>query len=291
MVVLFLLLAPSAQAGVHWDVVGHGFGHGVGMSAYGAYGYARHGKGYEFILGHYYTGRRSGPRGAAHRPRPARHLRRRRRLQRRHQRLRGGAGPGAATTRPTGRHGRRLRSSSGGRLANAGHTLRARREGGRSTIARQHLPRRAGGGADRKRRRARSTWSTRCQSTSTSRGSSPTSSPPSWPAAELQAQAVASRSFALTARRRRQRLRPLRRHPQPGLRGAGERDREDQRGRRRRPGARSSNTGASRRDLFSACSGGHTESVQNVFVGAGDPLPASASPTPTTATARCTPGS
>ena len=41
-------------------VKGHGFGHGVGMSQYGAYGYAKHGKGYRFILGHYYPGRASG---------------------------------------------------------------------------------------------------------------------------------------------------------------------------------------------------------------------------------------
>src|SRR5262249_17636187 len=54
---LFLLLpAPAAQAGVRWVVTGHGFGHGVGMSQYGAYGFAKHGKGYRFILGHYYSG-------------------------------------------------------------------------------------------------------------------------------------------------------------------------------------------------------------------------------------------
>ena len=61
-----LFLAPSAKASVSWVVHGHGFGHGVGMSAYGAYGYAEHGKGYRFILGHYYTGTSlgtiSGPR-------------------------------------------------------------------------------------------------------------------------------------------------------------------------------------------------------------------------------------
>src|SRR5215213_9628467 len=46
----------TAQGGVSWVVKGHGFGHGVGMSQYGAYGYAKHGKGYRFILGHYYRG-------------------------------------------------------------------------------------------------------------------------------------------------------------------------------------------------------------------------------------------
>ena len=51
------------------------------------------------------------------------------------------------------------------------------------------------------------------------KGVIPNESPPSWPAEELRAQAVESRSFALSGGRRRQRLRPLRRHPQPGLRG------------------------------------------------------------------------
>lgn len=45
-------LAPSASA--DWTVSGKGFGHGVGMSQYGAYGFAQHGRGYKWILGHYY---------------------------------------------------------------------------------------------------------------------------------------------------------------------------------------------------------------------------------------------
>ncbi|HEX5711929.1 MAG TPA: SpoIID/LytB domain-containing protein [Solirubrobacterales bacterium] len=48
--------ARPADAAVSWVVNGRGFGHGVGMSAYGAYGYALEGKSYRFILGHYYTG-------------------------------------------------------------------------------------------------------------------------------------------------------------------------------------------------------------------------------------------
>src|SRR6476620_11894488 len=53
---LALTLAAPAQAAVNWVVHGRGFGHGVGMIAYGAYGYALHGKSYQFILGHYFTG-------------------------------------------------------------------------------------------------------------------------------------------------------------------------------------------------------------------------------------------
>jgi stage II sporulation protein D len=37
-------------------ITGHGFGHGVGMGQWGAYGYALHGWAYQNILGHYYTG-------------------------------------------------------------------------------------------------------------------------------------------------------------------------------------------------------------------------------------------
>ncbi len=37
-------------------VTGNGWGHGVGMSQWGAYGYARHGWSWQRILGHYYTG-------------------------------------------------------------------------------------------------------------------------------------------------------------------------------------------------------------------------------------------
>ena len=47
------LAAPAAADGT-FQIVGGGDGHGIGMSQYGAYGYALHGKSYRFILGHYY---------------------------------------------------------------------------------------------------------------------------------------------------------------------------------------------------------------------------------------------
>jgi len=51
-----LLLAPPAASGAERLVVkGGGFGHGVGMSQYGAMGQAQLGKGYREILGHYYS--------------------------------------------------------------------------------------------------------------------------------------------------------------------------------------------------------------------------------------------
>lgn len=48
--------AGTARAGTTLIVTGHGWGHGVGMSQWGAYGYALHGWKYRRILSHYYPG-------------------------------------------------------------------------------------------------------------------------------------------------------------------------------------------------------------------------------------------
>jgi len=45
-----------AGSGALFLFSGHGWGHGVGMSQYGAYGYAQHGWTYDRILAHYYPG-------------------------------------------------------------------------------------------------------------------------------------------------------------------------------------------------------------------------------------------
>src|SRR3954452_747171 len=51
-----LACAPTAPAAGRLVVKGHGFGHGIGLSQYGALGYAQHGFGYRDIIGHYYAG-------------------------------------------------------------------------------------------------------------------------------------------------------------------------------------------------------------------------------------------
>ncbi len=52
---LLTLSAPvAADAGTRWIVKGGGWGHGLGMSQYGAYGQALEGRGYKKILHHYY---------------------------------------------------------------------------------------------------------------------------------------------------------------------------------------------------------------------------------------------
>jgi len=61
---LSALLATAAAAPAHGAsrviVRGAGFGHGVGMSQYGAHGFAERGRDHAFILGHYYAGTQLG---------------------------------------------------------------------------------------------------------------------------------------------------------------------------------------------------------------------------------------
>jgi stage II sporulation protein D len=49
-------VAAKPGTGALFLFSGHGFGHGIGMSQYGAWGYALHGYGYQQILAHYYPG-------------------------------------------------------------------------------------------------------------------------------------------------------------------------------------------------------------------------------------------
>lgn len=48
--------APAANGKSAWRIKGAGFGHGIGMSQYGAYGFAKNGTGYAAILAHYFRG-------------------------------------------------------------------------------------------------------------------------------------------------------------------------------------------------------------------------------------------
>lgn len=268
---LLSLYPLSAAASVRWIVHGRGFGHGVGMSAYGAYGYALHGKGYRFILGHYYTGTSLGTLEG---PRIVRVL----------LGIEGGDVGFSGATSACGQkldprrsyqahragNAVKLRSSGGKPLAACGRTLRA---AGRGTVAI------AGYGTYRG---ALETVPTESQAGSLNvvnaltvdnyvKGVIPNESPPSWPAAELKAQAVASRSFALTA----------------GVGGNGfdlYADTRSQVYKGLESEYTSSNEAAEQtrgqvvtyngkiaETLFSACSGGHTESIQNVFGGPAIP--------------------
>jgi stage II sporulation protein D len=52
---LLLALGPAADAAPIFVVTGRGFGHGIGMSQYGAQGFALHGWSYGDILERYYA--------------------------------------------------------------------------------------------------------------------------------------------------------------------------------------------------------------------------------------------
>ncbi|HWC49488.1 MAG TPA: SpoIID/LytB domain-containing protein [Solirubrobacterales bacterium] len=266
-----LSLSPlAAQASVSWIVHGRGFGHGVGMSAYGAYGYAEHGKNYRFILGHYYTGTRLGTVQGAH-------------VVRVLLGIEGGDVGFSGATSACGlrlnpsrsyeahRDGNsvKLRSSGGKRLADCGRKLRAAGPGKVSV---------AGYGTYRGALEAVPTES---QAGSLNvvnalaleqyvKGVMPNEVPPSWPAEELKAQAVAVRSIALTG----------------DVGGNGFDLYSDTRsqvykGLESEYASTNAAVAATRgqvvmyggkiaQTLYSACSGGHTESAVNVF---GSPVP------------------
>jgi stage II sporulation protein D len=256
---------PAASAAVSWVVHGRGFGHGVGMSAYGAYGYALHGKSHEFILGHYFTGTTIGTIPG---PRVVRVL-----LDISSADVGFSAATSAcgevldpARSYQAHRSGNAvvLRSSGGKPLANCGRKLRA---AGKGRIAITGVGTYRG---------ALETVPTESDSGSLNvvnalavdqyvKGVIPNESPPSWPEEELKAQAIASRSFALTA----------------GVGGNGFDLYADTRSQvyegleseYARTNAMANATrgqvveyqGKIAQTLFSACSGGHTESIVNVF--------------------------
>ena len=256
-------LAASARAQVNWVVHGHGFGHGVGMSAYGAYGYALHGKGYKFILGHYYTGTSLGTISGPHVVRVL--------LTTSSGDVNFSEATSACRTKlEPGRTYQAhrlgdtvvLRSSAGKPLARCGATLRA---AGHGVINIAGVGRYRGALETVVNEGGELNVVNALSVDNYVKGVIPNESPPSWPMAELKAQAVASRSFALTA----------------SVGGDGFDLYSDTRSQVYK-GLESEYTttdeaaeatkgqvlmyeGQVAETLFSACSGGKTESVANVF--------------------------
>ena len=64
-IALLLIGAAASPAASRLVIRGAGFGHGVGMSQYGAMGFAKQGRSHADILGHYFTGTRLGRLGGA----------------------------------------------------------------------------------------------------------------------------------------------------------------------------------------------------------------------------------
>jgi len=267
---LFLLLASNAQAGVRWVVLGHGFGHGVGMSQYGAYGYATHGKGYGFILGHYYSGTTIGKLAG---PRIVRVL-----LD--------VSGSDIGFSGATSACGKALDAGRSYEAHRAGSSVRLRSSGGRPIANCGHTLRAAGNGqvaiAGSLYRGALEVVPTESDAGSLNeinalpvdqyvKGVIPNESPPSWPQAELRAQAVAARSFALTGAvggNGFDLYSDTRSQVYEGMSSetaATNEAAEATRGQVVMYGGKIAET------YFSACSGGQTESVQNVFFGPAIP--------------------
>jgi stage II sporulation protein D len=267
----FLLLVPNAQAGVRWVVTGHGFGHGVGMSQYGAYGFAKHGKGYRFILRHYYAGTAIA---AIDGPRIVRVL---------VGIDRGGAGFSGATSacgktldpdRSYAAHriGRsvQLRGSAGKALANCGRKLRAAGSGqieisgvGTYRGALEVVPTGSDAGS--------LNIVNAVPIDQYVKGVVPNESPASWPQAALRAQAVAARSYALSVQVSGN---GFDLYDDTSSQVYGGLDSEQAATNLAATATRGevvTYAGKIAETFFSACSGGHTESVQNVFF--GPPVP------------------
>jgi SpoIID/LytB domain protein len=198
LVALALGAAPAADAGaITWVVKGGGFGHGVGMSAYGAYGYGLHGAGYRQILHHYYRGIGIGEAAGAPQVRVLLDVASEE-VGFSHATAACGRSLDAARTYIARRRGASLQllSGSGKLLARCGGRLHA---DGRGTIriggvgayrgALELMP--AGAGATLN-------VVNRLNVNSYARGSVPGEVPPEWPAATLKAFAVACRSIALS---------------------------------------------------------------------------------------------
>jgi stage II sporulation protein D len=267
---LALVYPVAAQGAVSWIVHGRGFGHGVGLSAYGAYGYAKEGKGYRFILGHYYTGTSLG---TLEKTRIVRVL-----LDISPGDVEfSGATSACGARLDSGRSYEAhraarsvvLRSTGGKRLANCGRKLRAA-GAGKITIA--------GHGTYRG---ALETVPTESEAGSLNivnalaieqyvKGVMSNEVPPSWPIEELKAQSVAIRSIAITGDvdgNGFDLYSDTRSQVYEGLESEYARTNEAADATR---GQVVTYGGEIAQTLYSACSGGHTESAVNVF---GSPVP------------------
>ena len=188
-----LVISPTAPAADTIVIKGRGFGHGIGMSQYGAYGFAKHGRGYKRILGHYFQGTRIASEAA--------------------ERVRvllgsGGQLPFSDASRACGEHlkesksyrfersggGVALATGGGRRLASCGKRGGARggksvRYAGRGEYRGELVAEPADGGLNAVNRVGIDDYV---------RGVVPNEMPAAWPADALRAQAVAARSYALT---------------------------------------------------------------------------------------------
>lgn len=266
-----VLPAPAAHAAVRWVVKGHGFGHGVGMGQYGAYGYAKHGADYRFILGHYYAGTTIGQLTG---PRVVRVLLD---ISGGDVGFSGAAGACGKALDPereyrARRSGARvsLRSSSGRALAACGRRLRTAGNG-RVEIA--------GAGAYRGALEVVPTDSDVGSLNAINavpvdqyvKGVIANEMPPSWPRAALRAQAVAARSYALSVQAGGNGFDLYDDTSSQIYKGISSETAQTNEAANATAGQVVMYGAEVAQTYFSACSGGYTESVQNVFFGPAIP--------------------
>jgi stage II sporulation protein D len=189
------LAIPAAASAKVWVVKGAGFGHGVGLSQYGAYGYAKHGFKYDQIVTHYYTGTTIGTAA----DKSVRVL------------LRDSVGsvtfrgansacgvtikPGKSYVAKRKGRGVALRTKKGTRVAQCGAAMTATGApavviAGKGTYHGSLEARASGGGVDAINVLGIEDYL---------RGVVPRESPSSWPIEALKAQAVAARSYVLSS--------------------------------------------------------------------------------------------
>ena len=257
--------AASSRAAVSWVVHGHGFGHGVGLSAYGAYGYALHGKGYKFILGHYYPGTSLGTVEGAHVVRV----------------LLETASGDVTFTEATGACGVKLEPTRSYEAHRFGGSVVLRSSGGKPLKRCGTKLRAAGGGGTIGIGAARYRGALEVVPAGSSelnvvnalsleayvKGVIPNESPPSWPLAELMSQAVISRSFALTGTVEGDGFDLYSDTRSQVYKGLESEYTTSDEAAEKTKGQVLMYEGQVAETLFSACSGGKTESSANVFGG------------------------
>lgn len=193
---ILLAAAPaSPAAGKKLVVTGHGYGHGVGMSQWGAYGFAKKGTKYRAIATHYYRGTKVGK---VKRGKQIRVLLRSGGSSVEFSRSRRACGrdlkPSRTYRAVVSGGGVKLERSNGKRMARCGGTLAAKGNRGEINIG--------GEGKFRGDMVASATSSGMFVVNQLSldnyvKGVIANEMIPSWPLAALQAQALAARSYAL----------------------------------------------------------------------------------------------
>jgi stage II sporulation protein D len=264
------LAVPAAQA-VTWVVKGRGFGHGVGMSQYGAYGYARAGKGYRQILRHYYTGTQVS---SLERTRVVRVL-----LDINQGDV-GFTGAKSACGRrlnPAGRfqaHRFRnfvvLRTETGKPMKRCGGKLRAA-GGGRIRIGREGIYHGALEVVPTRSDRSALNVINAVSVNQYVKGVIPNEMPASWPRAALRAQAVAARSYALSTQVDGNGFGLYDTTASQVYEGIGSEAASSNRAAMDTKGEVVTYNGTIAQTYFMASSGGRTESVENSFY--GPPIP------------------